>query len=116
MGSLPTRGGTAGRPSRPHIALFLFDDLGFNDIADFAAEEGGGHTPCTAPVMQRLMAGGVKLKQFYAQPICSPTRSAFFTGRYPIRTRGQHGVAALYDETWIPDDEVLGPAAMSALP
>ena len=112
-GHLRAAAAAAARPSRPHIALFLFDDLGFNDIADFAAEEGGGHTPCTAPVMQRLMAGGVKLKQFYAQPICSPTRSAIMTARYPIRYGGQTGTAEGV-RSWVPEGEPMLPERLTA--
>jgi arylsulfatase A-like enzyme len=37
------------------------------------------------------------------------------TGRYPIRTGGQHGVARAIGATWIPEDETLLPEALSAL-
>lgn len=61
------------------------------------------------------MAGGIKLKQHYVTPICSPTRSSLMTGRYVIRTGGQHGVLGAQDETWIPEDESLLPERLSAL-
>ena len=105
--------GAAGRPAKPHIALFLFDDLGFNDIADFAAAE-GGQQHCVAPVMQGLMQTGIKLKQFYAQPICSPTRAALMTGRYPVRYGGQTGTAEGV-RTWIPEGEPMLPERLAAI-
>ena len=77
----------AGAP-RPHIVLAVFDDLGYNDLGSFS---GGAFTPRT-PFMDELMVGGIKLKEHYVTPICSPTRSALLTGRYPIRTGG-HGAA-----------------------
>ena len=103
----------AGSPAKPHIVLFLFDDLGFNDIGDFAAAE-GGQAHCVAPVMEGLMQTGVKLKQFYAQPICSPTRAALMTGRYPVRFGGQTGTAEGV-RTWIPDGEPMLPERLAAV-
>ena len=104
MKKSPTAATTAksNNPPRPHIVMALFDDLGANDLGSFS---GGIQTPRT-PFMDELMQGGIKLKQYYVQPICSPTRSALLTGRYPIRTGGQHGVALGNDATWIPADEV----------
>ena len=87
---------------RPHIVMALFDDLGANDLGIFS---GGIQTPKT-PFMDSLMREGIRLKQFYVQPICSPTRSALMTGRYPMRNGGQHGVGMASDATWIPEDEV----------
>ena len=95
-------GPKSNNPTRPHIVMALFDDLGANDLGIFS---GGSMSPRT-PFMNELMQNGIKLKQHYVQPICSPTRSALMTGRYPIRNGGQHGVALVNDATWIPEDEV----------
>lgn len=94
---------------RPHIIMAIFDDAGANDFGSYS---GGVHTP-RMPFMDELMAGGIKLKQYYVQPICSPTRSALMTGRYPMRTGGQHGVAMASDPTWIPEDEILLPQRLA---
>ena len=48
---------------------------------------------CQAPVMSQLMDDGIKLKQFYTLPVCSPTRAAVMTGRYPLRIGAQTGTA-----------------------
>ena len=47
---------------RPHIVMAVFDDLGYNDLSSLS---GGKLTPRT-PFMDELMAGGIKLKNFYA--------------------------------------------------
>src|SRR5262245_49936791 len=37
------------------------------------------------PNLDALAAGGAKFSQFYVQPMCTPTRAALMTGRYPFR-------------------------------
>ena len=44
------------------------------------------------PNIDRLASEGVILDNYYVQPICSPTRSALMSGRYPIHT-GKLGLA-----------------------
>ena len=66
----------------PHIILIVADDLGYNDVS--------WHNPdILTPSLGRLAAAGVILEQSYVQPICTPTRSALMTGRYPIHTGRQ---------------------------
>lgn len=48
---------------------------GFNDI--------GYHNPTLkTPTLDKLAAEGVKLENYYVQPICTPSRSQLLTGRY----------------------------------
>lgn len=48
---------------------------GFNDI--------GYHNPTIkTPTLDKLAAEGVKLENYYVQPICTPSRSQLITGRY----------------------------------
>ena len=56
----------------------LADDLGWNDVS----YHGGG---IATPHIDRLAKRGLQLNQFYVQPVCSPTRGALMTGRYPMR-------------------------------
>ena len=63
----------------PNIILIVSDDLGYNDVS--------WHNPAmVTPHMEALVRGGVRLEQSYVQPICTPTRSALMTGKYPIHT------------------------------
>ena len=64
---------------QPNIILIVSDDLGYNDVS--------WHNPAmVTPHMEHLVTTGVTLEQSYVQPICTPTRSALMTGRYPIHT------------------------------
>ena len=69
--------------------LIICDDYGYSDVGWKNAAVGDVmHTP----VMNDLSARGIRLGNYYVQPICTPTRSVLMTGRYQIRTGLQHGV------------------------
>ncbi|KAM9844969.1 arylsulfatase I-like, partial [Aulostomus maculatus] len=71
--------------NQPHIIFILIDDQGFNDI--------GYHNPnIKSPTLDKLAAEGVKLENYYVQPICTPSRSQLLTGRYQIHTGLQHSI------------------------
>ena len=70
---------------QPNIVLIVSDDLGYNDVS-------WHNMDMVTPHMQTLVNNGVRLEQSYVQPICTPTRSALMTGRYPVHTGRQHGV------------------------
>jgi len=63
---------------KPNILVILVDDLGFGDLACQGARD------MRTPHMDALMHAGMRLDPFYANcPVCSPTRAALLTGRYP---------------------------------
>ena len=66
-----------GRPL--HILLVVVDDFGWSDVGFHGSK-------INTPNMDKLAAEGVILDNYYVQPICSPTRSALLSGRYPIHT------------------------------
>jgi len=63
---------------RPNILLIVADDLGWSDVGWH-----GGFAK--TPVMDRLVREGLELNQHYVQPVCTPTRTALMSGRYPGR-------------------------------
>ncbi len=65
--------------TKPNVILILADDLGYGELGCY-----GG--PVKTPHMDRLAAEGVRCTDGYAAfPVCSPSRAAFLTGRYPQR-------------------------------
>ncbi len=69
-------------PRRPNILFILADDLGYGDLSCY------GRPDYQTPNLDRLAAKGVRFANAYsASPLCTPTRCAFMTGRYPARTR-----------------------------
>lgn len=85
--------GPASRPRRrPNILFVLTDDQGWGDAAAW------GHPYCRTPNLDRLTREGTRFSQFYvANPVCSPSRTAFMTGRYPARF-GIHGHFATHEQ------------------
>lgn len=68
-------------PSRPNFVLIVADDLGIGDPGCY------GNKTLRTPNIDRLAEEGVKLTQHLAaSPLCTPSRAAFMTGRYPVRS------------------------------
>ena len=65
--------------SQPHILFVLVDDLGWSDVGFHGSK-------IKTPNIDRLAGEGVVLDNYYVQPICTPTRGALLSGRYPIHT------------------------------
>ncbi|HYN84472.1 MAG TPA: sulfatase-like hydrolase/transferase [Pyrinomonadaceae bacterium] len=66
---------------RPNLLFILADDLGWGDLSCY------GRPDYRTPNLDRLASQGVRLTRAYsASPVCTPTRVAFTTGRYPQRT------------------------------
>jgi arylsulfatase A-like enzyme len=69
------------KTKQPNIVLVLFDDLGWRDFGCF------GNERKVTPNLDAIAKEGVKFTQAYAAcPVCSPTRAALLTGKYPPRT------------------------------
>jgi arylsulfatase A-like enzyme len=71
---------SAQKDARPNIIYIMADDLGYADLSCY------GRKDYQTPHLDKLCAQGVKFMNAYAAaPVCTPTRAAFFTGRYPAR-------------------------------
>ena len=89
--------GAATKP--PNILFIIMDDVGIDQLKAFAPD--APHALVT-PNIDKIIHGGVKFTNFWTMPECSPSRSCFFTGRYPLRT----GVAAAILEYNLPSSHV----------
>jgi len=62
----------------PNIFFLLIDDLGWNDLSLH------GGCDYATPNLDALANGGLQLNNYYTQHLCSPSRHALMSGRYPI--------------------------------
>ena len=70
----------SGSDTRPNVLLIVADDLGIGDVGCF------GNDTIRTPNLDRLAIEGAKLTHHLAAAsICTPSRAALMTGRYPIR-------------------------------
>ncbi len=84
---------------KPNIVFILADDLGRQDCGFM----GGKQIP--TPNLDKLAKAGTILDAHYVQPVCSPTRAAFLTGRYPMRHGLQVGVVRPHAQYGLPLEE-----------
>src|SRR6476661_2854607 len=91
---------------RPNVVFILADDLGREDCGFMGGKE------IKTPHIDKLAKAGAILDAFYVQPVCSPTRAAFMTGRYPMRHGLQVGVVRPWAQYGLPLDERTLPQAL----
>ncbi|MFW5709969.1 MAG: sulfatase [Bacteroidota bacterium] len=85
---------------KPNIIFIYADDLGYGDIGCFGAKD------IKTPNIDRLAREGIQFNAFYsASPVCSPSRAALMTGRYPQRM-GINSVFFPESYTGLPTDEI----------
>ncbi len=70
----------AKNPDRPNILFIMADDLGKEWISCYGA------TDIQTPNIDALAAGGMKFRNAYSMPQCTPSRVSLLTGQYPWRT------------------------------
>jgi arylsulfatase A-like enzyme len=62
---------------KPNILLIVADDLGWNDVGYRNGEN-------VTPNLDKLTREGIRLDNYYVQPICTPSRSQLLTGKYQV--------------------------------
>src|SRR5215211_6264602 len=71
---------THAQQNQPNIIYIMADDLGYADLSGY------GRQDYATPNLDKLATQGMKFTNAYASaPLCTPTRVAFMTGRYPAR-------------------------------
>jgi arylsulfatase A-like enzyme len=93
---------------KPHIIHIVADDLGWSDVGF------NGCKDIPTPNLDALAKGGARLTQFYAQPMCTPTRAALMTGRYPFRYGLQTAVIPSVSAYGLDTSEKLLPECLKA--
>jgi arylsulfatase A-like enzyme len=91
--------------TKPNILFIVADDLGWKDVGFHGSD-------IKTPTIDGLAASGAKLEQYYVQPMCTPTRAALMTGRYPLRYGLQTAVIPSAHTYGLPTDEWLLPQAL----
>ena len=95
----------AAETTKPNIVYIVADDLGWKDVGFHGSD-------IRTPNIDRLAQTGARLEQFYAQPMCTPTRAALMTGRYPFRYGLQTAVIPSGHTFGLATDEWLLPQAL----
>jgi arylsulfatase A-like enzyme/acetyl esterase/lipase len=75
----------------PNVIVIYADDLGYGDLGCY------GSPTIRTPNLDRLAAEGMRFTDFYsAAEVCTPSRAALLTGRYPVRSGMAGGRRVLF--------------------
>ena len=91
--------------TKPNIVFILADDLGWKDVGYHGSD-------IKTPNIDHLARTGARLEQFYSQQICTPSRAALMTGRYPLRYGLQMAVIPSAGRYGLATDEWLLPQTL----
>lgn len=80
----------ATHAEQPNFVVIFSDDQGYEDVGCF------GSPDIRTPRLDAMAAGGMKFTNFYAQPVCGPSRAALMTGCYPMRVAERGNVKQVH--------------------
>ena len=85
--------------------MVILDDVGWASLRGFNNNANGKTQYSHTPNFDAARAAGITLKNVYVQPMCSPTRAAVMTGRYPHRYGSQTFVQRPFQPHFLKEDE-----------
>lgn len=100
------------RSSKPNIIIIFADDLGYGDLGCY------GSPVIATPHLDRMAAEGLRFTDFYsAAEVCTPSRAALLTGRYPIRSGMCGGRRVLFPNSkgGLPEQEITMAEALKSV-
>jgi len=68
---------------KPNVVIMMVDNLGWGELGVYG---GGELRGAPTPRLDKLASEGMQFQNFNVEPQCTPSRSAFMTGRHPIRS------------------------------
>ncbi|MEO0250556.1 MAG: sulfatase-like hydrolase/transferase [candidate division WOR-3 bacterium] len=108
LAGVPAASRAAAKAPRPNIVIFLSDDMGWGQVG----YNGGKEVP--TPNIDRIAREGVKLTQFYVQPVCTPSRSCLLTGRYAWKTGTERRPSTASRQGMLRDERTVAEALRDA--
>src|SRR5262245_8015408 len=97
FGAAPVQ--AADPPKKPNVIIVLVDDMGWGDLGCYGSKD------IRTPHADKLAAQGVRLTDFYAAPVCTPTRAALMTGRWQQRVGLEWAIYPGQKEPGLPVEE-----------
>ncbi len=81
--------GDSSMKKKPNIILVFADDISAKEFPTYRIPNRTypDDAPCTTPVLEMMKNEGVQFKDFWATPLCHPSRGLIMTGRYAHRTQ-----------------------------
>lgn len=93
---------------KPNIVFILADDLGIGDLGCYQSD-----SKVPTPNLDELASEGMRFTDAYCPiSVCSPTRYALMTGRYPWRSWKKRGVLANWDKPMIEEGVTTLPGVL----
>ncbi|MFT6868759.1 MAG: arylsulfatase A-like enzyme [Cyclobacteriaceae bacterium] len=92
------------KANKPNFIIILTDDQGYNDLSCY------GSQLIRTPNIDKMASEGIRFTDFYAQPICGPSRTALMTGCYPLKVAEIGNIKRMHP--MIHPDEVLLPEVL----
>ena len=96
-----------GIAARPNLLIVILDDWGIDKFRPYGATDAP-----PMPFLESLAGEGLLFERYYTHPVCSPTRTALITGRYPFRS-GIYGKLNVLGDRELPLSAVTAAEALA---